>query len=768
MPASERVARRLLLSGHVQGVGFRPFVYRLACELGVSGWVRNAAGAVEIHAEAGAPAIAAFRDGLIRRAPAIARPRLTRDDPAEAVGGDGFIIRASASDSPPDIHVPPDYFTCPDCLRELHDPADRRHGYPFINCTQCGPRYTLITALPYDRPNTSMAAFPLCPECGTEYRDPRDRRFHAEPVACPVCGPHLEFVAGDLRVEGDAAALAAAASALRAGRIVAVKGVGGYHLMCDAGNDAAVAELRRRKPRPAKPLAVMFPANGRLLAETVRLPPAARALLESPARPIVLLEIAAPGGLSRHVAPGLGEVGCFLPYSPMHHLLLDRFGAALVATSGNISGEPVLTDNAEAQTRLAHIADAFLHHNRPIVRPADDPVFRPIAGRPRPLRLGRGVAPLELDLATPVPEPLLALGGHMKNAICLAWDRRAVLSPHIGELSAPRSLETLAQVAGDLQRLYRVRAERLLLDHHPGYGYRRWARATGLPSTEIWHHHAHASALAWEHPGVAEWIMFAWDGVGLGADGTLWGGEAFVGAPGGWRHAAGLRPFRLPGGDKAGREPWRSAAALLWETGQPAAFAPDLLRQAWARGLNSPASSAAGRLFDAAAALAGVCSHASFEGEGPMKLEALATTRVPGAGTAQAGDGAMPRQAGTPLPLTRDAAGIWRVDWSPLLAGLADAARDQAERALHFHHSLAGALVDQAVRLREDTGINEVGLTGGVFQNRLLTELAQAELAAAGFRIHLAERIPVNDAGVSFGQIIEHLAHIPCKNNASC
>lgn len=740
-------ARRLRLSGHVQGVGYRPFVYRLAHALGIRGWVKNATGAVEIHAEGPAAALAEFTRALVEAAPAIARPRLVADQAAAIEGHGAFAILASDGGAEPDIHVPPDYFTCPECLRELADPADRRHAYPFINCTQCGPRYTLITALPYDRPNTSMAGFPLCPACGREYEDPLNRRFHAEPVACPVCGPHLEFIAGATRVHGDAEALAAAAAALKAGRIVAVKGVGGYHLMCDAGNDAAVAELRRRKPRPAKPLAVMFPADGRLLAATVRQTPEDRALLESPARPIVLLPLADPAALSPLIAPGLAEVGCLLPYSPLHHLLLARCGGPLVATSGNLSGEPVLTDNDEAGERLARIADAFLHHDRPIVRPADDPVFRPNAGRPRPLRLGRGVAPLELDLAAPLAEPVLALGAHMKNAICLAWGRRAVLSPHIGELSAPRSLATLAQVAGDLQRLYRVRAARLLLDAHPGYGYRAWANQTGLPLAEVWHHRAHASALAWEFPAVREWIVFAWDGVGLGEDGTIWGGEAFTGAPGRWRHAAGLRPFRLPGGDKAGREPWRSAAALLWEAGRPAPFAPDLLYQAWQRGLNCPASSAAGRLFDAAAALVGVCSQASFEGEGPMRLEALAASH-PDAQAAEERVAAM--------PLARDAAGVWRADWTPLLPMLADESLPQAGRALLFHQAMAASLVAIAERLRDETGALDVGLAGGVFQNRLLTEFALAGLETAGFRVRLAERIPVNDAGVSFGQVIEY------------
>ncbi|HSJ81018.1 MAG TPA: carbamoyltransferase HypF, partial [Thiobacillus sp.] len=358
--------------------------------------------------------------------------------------------------------------------------------------------------------------------------------------------------------------------------------------------------------------------------------------------------------------------------------------------------------------------------------------------------------------------PVLALGSHMKNTLCLAWGRRAVVSPHIGELDALRSLDTLAQVAADLQRLYQVRATRLIIDRHPGYGYRRYARDSGLPLAEIWHHHAHASALAWEFPDVEAWIVFAWDGVGLGVDGSLWGGEAFTGAPGRWQRAASLRPFRLPGGDKAGREPWRAAAALLWETDQPAPFAPDPLQRAWAQGVNSPLSSSAGRLFDAAAALCGVCTHASFEGEGPMRLEAAAYDAIPLCGTSARSGPESFRAAGAEgqaieLPLDRDPAGIWRSDWAPLLPMLTDTARPVAERAASFHLSLAQALVDQAQKLRAQTGIQSVGLCGGVFQNRLLAEATCDRLQAAGFAVHLPQRVPVNDAGLSFGQVIEFL-----------
>lgn len=742
------VARHWTLDGRVQGVGFRPFVYRLAHTLGVNGWVRNRLGEVEIFAEARHDLLDRFAAALITEAPPLAQPRIAIARTAEPGGLGTFEIRASAAAEKPHVHVPPDYFACADCLREVDDPQDRRFGYPFTNCTQCGPRYTLIGHLPYDRPNTSMAGFPLCSDCAREYGDPLDRRFHAEPVACPVCGPRLSFAGGDTPIEGNAAALAATVSALHAGYSVAVKGVGGYHLVCDAGNAAAVARLRARKPRPAKPLAVMFPDLAALM-HCVDLDADEQTLLCGPLRPIVLARRRASGVLATGIAPGLNEIGVLLPYAPLHHLLCRAFAAPLVMTSGNLSGEPVLTDNTEAQTRLVSVADAFLHHDRPIVRPADDPVFRRIAGRPRPLRLGRGCAPLEMQLPRALAEPVLAVGGHLKLTVCLAWDDRAVISPHIGDMGTPRSVAVFEQVAADLQHLYGVRAARIAHDAHPGYTTTRWAQAQTLPCTPVWHHHAHAAALAGEIDANggsdADWLVFAWDGTGYGEDGTLWGGETLYGRPGAWRRVARLRPFHLPGGDKAGREPWRSAAALCWETGAPFT-APhadgELLHQAWERGINAPQSSAAGRLFDAAASLTGTLQTGSFEGQGPMYLEALAAGMD---GTA------------VELPLTHTGDGLWQTDWAPLLGRLRDPARPVTQRAADFHASLARAIRAQAERLASEHAFARVGLTGGVFQNALLAELASAELRAAGFRVGLSERIPCNDAGISFGQVIEVL-----------
>ncbi|MEW6169841.1 MAG: carbamoyltransferase HypF [Pseudomonadota bacterium] len=742
------------LGGRVQGVGFRPFVYRLAHAHGVHGWVRNRGGAVDVHAEGTARQLRRFGEALLQQAPPAARPQILDSGAATAHAATAFRILPSEAAGAADIHVPPDLFACDDCLAELRDPAARRYRYPFINCTQCGPRFTLMRALPYDRPNTTLAGFALCADCAAEYGNPLDRRFHAQPLACAVCGPRL-YWQGDGAAEtlrGNDAALAAALAALRAGRIIAVRGIGGYHLMCDAACEDAVAALRARKRRPAKPLALMLPWRGgdglqaaRALAE---LSPAQAAALRDAVRPIVLARRREDAPLAAGIAPGLREIGLMLPYSPLHHLLLEAFGRALVATSGNRGGEPVLTEPVEAQARLAGIADGWLHHDRPIARPADDPLLRECAGTLRPLRLGRGNAPLELKLPRPVARPTLAVGAFLKNCVALAWDDRAVISPHIGTLDSPRSRAVFAQVAGDLQRLYGVRAQRLVHDAHPDFPNTRWARETGLPGLAVWHHHAHAAALWGEHApdDAAPLLCFTWDGVGLGPDGSLWGGEALLGRPGAWRRVASFRPFRLPGGERAARSPWRSALALCWESGSdwPAAGEVDpLLQHAWQRGLNAPATTAVGRLFDAAAALLGVCREASYEGEAPMRLEAISE-----------GVAGHP----LPLPLARDAGGLWRSDWAPLLPRLLDHSQSVAQRAADFHASLAQALCAQALRLREDCGVQRVGLTGGVFQNRVLGERACNGLRAAGFEVWMPRGLPANDAAIGFGQLVEAAA----------
>jgi len=747
---------RWRVSGQVQGVGFRPFVYRLAHEYGLTGWVQNQLGQVEILAQGSAPALQAFAAALCERAPPLAQPVVeTLSSGPLSHSYHSFTILPSAAGDAPEIHVPPDYFTCADCLAELNQPADRRYRYPFINCTQCGPRYTLITRLPYDRPNTTLAAFPLCPACAQEYANPLDRRFHAQPLACPVCGPQLSWHSPTQPAHHDTpAALAACVAALRDGQIVAVKGIGGYHLLCDARDDAAIARLRARKARPHKPLAVLFPWLGTDGLSAVRarlqLTPDTAACLSSPQRPILLLPTLAHHDLSPLIAPGLREIGALLPYSPLHALLSQDFAAPLVATSANLSGEPVLTEAAEVEQRLAQLTPYFLHHNRPIQRPADDAVFRPNAGKNRPLRLGRGSAPLELTLAHRLPQPVLAVGGQMKNTVALAWEQRLVLSPHIGNLDSPRSLQVFAQVGADLQALYQVTAQTLLCDAHPGYASSRWAARQGLPVHKIWHHQAHASALVGEYPAVlGEWLVFTWDGVGLGEDGSLWGGEALYGHPGAWRRVARLRPFRLPGGERAGREPWRSALALCWESGQaPPAQAAHwpitdwaLLEHAWQRGLNAPYSSAAGRLCDAAAALLGLVVETSFEGQGPMYLEAACCAPATG-----------------PRLKIREQQGLWEGDWAALLPFLQDEQHSLATRAAGFHASLAGLIADLTRQIHSQQPVAAVGLCGGVFQNRVLSELALTALSSAGFCAYLPQRLPANDAALSVGQVVEYSA----------
>jgi hydrogenase maturation protein HypF len=732
---------RILVTGRVQGVGFRPFVSRLAGEFKLTGWVQNRGGEVEIRAEGEADALAGFVVGLTGRAPPLARPDPPQVSEVSGEGFQAFEIRRSRAGEGADVHVPPDYFVCADCLAEMQDPGERRYRYPVSNCTQCGPRYTLIAHLPYDRPNTAMAAFPLCPACRAEYENPQDRRYHAQPLACAECGPRLLYrEAGQADVGGSQAALAACVSALRAGLIVAVKGVGGYHLVCDAGDEAAVARLRRRKHRPAKPLAVLLPDLEWVSA--VAEPEACeREWLESPLRPIVLMKKREGAALAGSVAPGLGEVGVMLPYSPLHHLLAEAFGGPLVATSANVSGEPVLTEAGEVERRLGAVADAFLHHDRPILRPADDSVFRRVAGAMRPLRLGRGLAPVERELPFELERPLLAVGADLKNTVALAFGRRVVVSPHIGDLGSPRSAEVFERVAADLQALYGVAAQGLVCDAHPDYRSSRWAKARGLPLARVFHHRAHASALLGEHGLPGEALVFAWDGVGYGEDGALWGGEALLGRPGAWRRAGSLRPFRLPGGDQASREPWRCALALCWEAGLDWPGCPrdsTLLRHAYQRGINCPPSSSAGRLFDAAAALLGLAGSASFEGESAMRLEAAS----------RAVDEAID------LPLAWDS-GLWRIDWVPLLPMLMGGGLEAARRASLFHASLAGGIAKLAATLREERGVVRVGLCGGVFQNRLLAEQAARRLAEAGFEVLLPREIPANDAGISFGQIVE-------------
>ncbi len=750
--------RHWIISGNVQGVGFRPFVYRLAQQHGLHGWVRNNVGQVEIQAQGERQDLDLFNAGLINQSPTISGPKILSCKESEIEQFIDFWILASETGSKADIHIPPDYFTCPDCVAEMLDPEDRRYQYPFINCTQCGPRYTLIENLPYDRANTSMAEFPLCDNCKEEYENPLDRRFHAEPLACPVCGPQLHYKDPQQSISTTTEALQAGIEALAAGQIVAVKGVGGYHLLCDAGNDASIKLLRKRKGRPHKPLAVMFPMRGNDELEAVReaviLQPDEADLLRSPSRPIVLAR-RQKQTLSNLIAPGLEEIGVMLAYSPLHHLLLNALDKPLIATSANISGESVLIDQPAVEQRLSHITQYFLHHNRRIVRPADDSVYRCIAAKPRPIRLGRGQAPIEIELPFQLAEPILACGSQMKNTVALGWDNRLVVSSHIGDLNSPRSMQVFEQSIDDLQRLYQVKASLLACDAHPGYASTRWAEQlatqlstqNGLPIIKIQHHKAHASALALEHWGDVPWLMFSWDGAGYGDDGCLWGGEAFYGHPGNWQQVASIRPFQLPGGEKAGREPWRSAIALCWELGLEwpdietleAPLNSTLLRQAWERGINSPKTTAVGRLFDAAAAFTGLLQKASYEGQGPMLLERASATLY----------------GAEPLPVTQNDRGIWQADWASLLPTLMNPDLSVEERATYFHSRIAHTLIKQVEIIQRIYPLIHIGLCGGVFQNRKLTDYIVQQLHKQNDTVYMAEKLPVNDAGISAGQIVE-------------
>ena len=710
----------------------------------------NRSGEVEIRVEGTAENLTLFRQALIEQAPPLAQPNTPKIINVPVEGLTGFVIKHSEAGEGADVHIPPDYFVCSDCLAEMQNSDERRYRYPFINCTQCGPRYTLIDRLPYDRPNTAMAGFELCPSCRAEYENPMDRRYHAQPLACAECGPALTFrQIGQADIISNEAALDACQNALRQGLIVAVKGVGGYHLICDATENSVVERLRNAKHRPAKPLAVLMPWKGIDGLDSVRevAEPETNELdlLKSPLRPIVLMHKRQESiVLAESIAPGLREVGLMLAYSPLHHLLINAFGKPLVATSANISGEPVLTDGEEVEKRLAQVADAFLHHNRPIRRPADDSVFRRIAGKTRPMRLGRGLAPVERSLPLPfeLKEPVLAVGADLKNTVAFGFGNRLVISPHIGDLGTVRSGEVFEQVIADLQALYEVKPIFIVCDAHPDYRSSRWARKQAIPFVKVFHHHAHASALVGEHGITDEMLVFTWDGVGFGEDRTIWGGEALLGRPGAWVRAASLRPFRLLGGDKANREPWRCGLGLCLEAGiewTRCTHDTNLLRQAWERNLNCPISTSAGRLFDAAAALTGLGLESSFEGQAAMSLESIS----------------VPIDDSIELSLYQDEVGIWRTDWVPLLPMLMDDSLTLTERGSLFHASLAKLISTQAVHVRNQTGVNKVGLSGGVFQNRLLTEQTSQFLSQEGFEVFLPTDIPANDAGISFGQLIE-------------
>ncbi|KAB7833878.1 carbamoyltransferase HypF [Streptomyces mobaraensis] len=747
----------ITVSGRVQGVGFRPFVHRLATRLGLDGWVRNAAGRVEMVV-AGPPMAVESLVGLVRtEAPRTADVRrvAVADPPGPPPRpGAGFTVRPSArtgTGRPEAREVPPDVAVCEACLRELFDPADRRHRYPFVNCADCGPRATVVEDLPYDRERTVMRRFPLCAACASEYTDPADRRFHAEPTACPACGPRLawEGLTGD-------AALRAAEAVVAGGGIVAVKGLGGFQLVCDATDAGAVARLRARKRRPAKPFAVMAAdlAGARRLA---RLPSAALAALTSPAAPIVLAparpgSCAAPG-----VHPGTGLVGVFLPTTPLHHLLLRDLARPLVVTSGNRSGEPIAVDEPAAREALAEVADGFLVHDRPIRARYDDSVVRPVGRTVLTVRRARGLSPAPLALPVAAPRPIVAAGAQLKHTFALAAGARAVLGPHTGDLEDATTLDAFETAYADLSRLTGIEPRVVAYDPHPGYLSTRWAAARPAERRiAVQHHHAHVAACAAEHGLDGPFVGVAYDGLGFGDDGTLWGGEVLVADLVRYRRAGRFATAPLPGGPAAVRRPARMALGYLYGTeelggpGLPPSLAgaferrlgPEevrVVRTMVERGVNCPRASSAGRLFDAVAALLGLCDDASYEGQAAVALEAAA------------GD---ERAEALPWRLAR-AGGLWVYDPAPTLAAVLDRA-GAGERtgtlAAAFHRTLAEVTSDLVHRVVRAGAPPTVCLAGGCFQNaRLLTE-TRALLRDRGLRVLVGTAVPVNDGGIGYGQ----------------
>ncbi|MGE5925786.1 MAG: carbamoyltransferase HypF [Gemmatimonadota bacterium] len=742
--------RRIRVTGVVQGVGFRPFVHRLATRHGLGGWVRNAGGEVEIAVAGPEAAVAAFIGAIAREAPPLARIEAVQVESSSDEAADDFVIAPSRDPAGMREPVSPDVALCAACEAELRDPSDRRYRYPFITCTDCGPRFTVIEAMPYDRVRTSMRAFTPCADCAREYTSPSDRRFHSETNSCPACGPRLWFEMGDRRVPGADAALRAAATVLRQGGIVALRGLGGFHLAVDATSDGAVGRLRARKRRDAKPLAVMCRSVADAAA-CVELTDDALVLLQSPVRPILILPERAASRLSRCIAPGIGSVGVMLPSTPLHHLLLDLVGGPLVMTSGNRSDEPIVTDNAEARTSLGGIADAFLLHDREVVSRYDDSVIRPLAQGRIVIRRARGLAPLPLRLPVVSPAPLVAVGADLKNTLTLVDGSRAYVSQHIGDLD---SLETVTHFRETLRRfesLFQIMPAAAVRDLHPGYLSTRLAADLELPRTlAVQHHHAHIAAVLAEHGERGPVVGLAFDGTGYGDDGNVWGAEMLFADLRGYRRVAQMRYAPMPGGDLAAREPWRAALGYAsLEPGLAAAFAdaftavpaPELAmaRAQVARHLNTPLASSVGRLFDAAAAVLGIRQRSGFEGQAAMELEALAGRRR---GVARA------------IPI-RETGDIWQLDPVPLLGELGERRRsgaDAADLAADFHASLVAAAVRLAVKGCERCGAATVALGGGVFQNARLATGIPDGLAALGLRVLLPRELGPNDGAVSFGQ----------------
>jgi len=760
-----RVRHRLRVAGVVQGVGFRPFVHRLAGELALAGHVGNDTEGVFVEIEGPASMVERFQDRLVGEAPPLARIHSVHTQPIEVLGERGFRIVESHSAGQPRTFMSPDVAVCDDCLAELLDPGDRRHRYPFINCTNCGPRFTITVRLPYDRPNTTMRHFSLCAACAQEYHDPGDRRFHAQPVACPACGPRLWFESPAGVVEGTDAAISATQAALARGEIVAVKGVGGYHLACDATSDAAVRELRRRKSRFDKPFAVMVPDldGARRIAE---LDPTESTLLSAWQRPIVLLRASPGSQLTPMVAPGNPLIGVMLPYTPLHHLLFqpgpDSIRPApdvLVMTSGNLTDEPICYDDDDARRRLGRIAGAWLMHDRPIHVPCDDSVIRVEAGQEVPIRRSRGYAPLPVVLPFDVT-PTLAVGGELKNTFCVASGPHAWMSQHIGDMGSLETLGAFDRSTEQFSEIYDVRPQLVAADLHPGYQTRRWAeeRVTGRVHL-VQHHHAHIAAVMVEH-GIAageQVIGFAFDGTGYGTDGAIWGGEVLVAGYDGFERVGHLKYVPLPGGDATIRKPYRAALSHLWAAGiewasdlEPVRVAPDeelaVLERQLQRGVFCVPTSSMGRLFDAVSSLLGIRHTVSYEAQAAIDLEAIAVDA--------------PLESEAPCDYRFGTAagehGTGEVDAGPVLQAIVDdlrRGRPVGVIASGFHVAVARLVADTAESVRGRSGIGTVALSGGVFQNVFLVAQTRRQLDGRGFRVITHGVVPPNDGGLALGQV---------------
>lgn len=749
---SRCLARDWRVRGTVQGVGFRPFVHRTAKELGLGGWVKNDPHGVLIHAVGTLQRLDQFAAALLRERPAAARIdslEMTAENVTEA-GPEFTIMACGATEIQPTANITPDLAMCSDCQRELMDPADRRYQYPFINCTQCGPRYSILEQLPYDRPHTTMADFALCPECATEYDSIGHRRHHAQPNACPVCGPQLALwdAAGGVVAERDGA-LDEAIAALRAGACVAVKGLGGFHLMVDAGNQQAVEQLRVNKQRPDKPFALMVPdvTSARRIACVSA---DEEALLCSPEAPIVLVHkrVSAPSAVADAVAPRHPLLGVMLPYTPLHYLLLHTFGRPLVATSGNRTDEPMCIDEREALTRLAGVATCFLVHNRRIARPVDDSIVRMAAGRPLLLRRARGYAPCPIPLGHSADTVTWSVGGHQKSTVAVAIGDHAVMSQHLGDLDTEPAMRAFEDAVRMLSGLYGAATERVACDLHPDYASTRYARRLAAPDhvLPVQHHHAHIVSCMVDNQLTEPVLGVAWDGSGYGPDGMIWGGEFMRATRGGYERIGALRSFPLAGGEQAVREPRRTALGLLYERHGRAAFDCEcaairafsdaelrIMETMLTKGIRTVRTTSIGRLFDAVQALLGGRAIASYEGQAAMELEQLAMQH----------DG---RDKPYRIPFEGCA------DWGPLLDELVDdlrTGRAITSMAHAVHSALANLLVDIAHTVDEP----RVVLSGGCFQNVVLLELCVTRLQQAGFHPYWHRHVPPNDGGLALGQL---------------